>query len=237
MKAIRYGTHFPILAVAAVIFWMLRDFRLPVWISNFNFLHYALMGALHSTSIVVSLQVRRTALRSLGFIALAAALSAFTPFMGLIGSVVWVSLADTLREIDLGADAILVLGSVIGASGYWLLVQLFWFRTRRRRSWLWAVALCATSTLLVALTLHMFDGYDHGVAKIESDTISPMLTFGWWLAFSTSMYWSETTEHTSGLNGFQLGLMRKAWVGLGIGLPLMLVIGYLWLCGGHRWTP
>ena len=90
MKAIQYRTHFTALAVAAVIFWVVRDFRLPIWISNFNFLHYALMGALHSTSIVVSLQGRRTALRSLGFITLATALSAFTPFMGLIGSVVWV---------------------------------------------------------------------------------------------------------------------------------------------------
>jgi hypothetical protein len=117
--------------------------------------------------------------------------------MGLIGSVVWVPLADILRENDLSADAILVTGSVIGASGYWLLVQLFWFRARRRTSWFWAVALCGTSTLLVALTLHMLDGYDRGVAKIDPDTLSPMLTFGWWLTFSTSLFWSETTEHRS----------------------------------------
>src|SRR5882672_6493661 len=114
MKAIQYRTHFIAMAVAAVIFWVVRDIRLPVWISNFNLLHYALMGAMHSTSIVVSLQGRRTALRSLGFITLATVLSAFAPFMGLIGSVVWVPLADILRENDLSADAILVTGSVIG---------------------------------------------------------------------------------------------------------------------------
>ncbi|HET6843817.1 MAG TPA: hypothetical protein VFK06_19370 [Candidatus Angelobacter sp.] len=194
MKAIQYRTHFTALAVAAVIFWVVRDFRLPVWISNFNFLHYALMGALHATCIVASLQCRKTTLRSLGFITLATALSAFTPFMALIGSVAWVPLADILRENDLGADAVFVTGSVIGASVYWLLVQRFWFRARRRTSWFWAVALCATSTSLVLLGLHIFGGYDHGVAKIEADTISPMLTFGWWFAFSTSLYWSETTE-------------------------------------------
>src|SRR5437016_6010894 len=218
MKAIQYRTHSTALAVAAVIFWVVRDFRFPVWISNFNFLHYALMGALHATSIVVSLQVRRTALRSLGFITLATALSAFTPFMGLIGSVVWVPLADVLREKNLGAEAIFVTGSAIGASGYWLLVRRFWLRTPWRAGWLRAVALCATSTLLVGFTLHLFDGYDRGVAKIDADVFSPMLTFGWWLAFSGSLYWSETTAPTSGLNGFQLGLMRKILTGFGVAL-------------------
>jgi hypothetical protein len=48
MKAIRYGIHFTSLAVASIIFWVVRDFRLPLWISNFNFFHYALMGALHA---------------------------------------------------------------------------------------------------------------------------------------------------------------------------------------------
>jgi hypothetical protein len=197
MRAIRYGIHFTSLAVAAVIFWLVRDLRLPLWISNFNFLHYALMGALHATSIVVSLRGRRTALRALGFITLATILSAWTPLLGLWGSIVWVPIADILREKDLGANAILVTGSAIGASGYWLLVQLFWFRSRRQASWFWAVALCATSTLLVAFILHMFDGYDCGVARIDAGAISPMLTIGWWLAFSTSLYWSEMSEHTS----------------------------------------
>ncbi|HLY98603.1 MAG TPA: hypothetical protein VKT33_06015 [Candidatus Angelobacter sp.] len=225
MKAIQYRTHFIALAVAAVIFWVVRDFHLPVWISTLNFFHYALMGALHATCIVASLQGRKTALRSLGFIALAAALSAFTPLMALIGSVAWIPLADFLRESDLGGDAIFVTGSVIGASGYWLLVQLFWFRARRRTSWFWAVALCAAATWLVILGLHIF-GYDSG-AKIEADTISPMLTFAWWLAFSTSLYWSETTEPASGFHGSQPGLMRKALVGPGVSLLFMPVIVYL----------
>ena len=115
MKAIQYRTHFTALAVAAVIFWVVRDFHLPVWISTLNFFHYALIGALHATCIVASLQGRKTALRSLGFITLAAALSAFTPLMALIGSVAWGPLADFLRENDLGGDAIFVTGSVIGA--------------------------------------------------------------------------------------------------------------------------
>lgn len=227
MKVIRYGIHFTTLAVAAVIFWLVRDLRLPYWISNFNLLHYGLMGVLHATSIVISLRGRRTALRALGFITLAAALSAFTPFMGLIGSVLWAPFADILREKGLGGDAILVTGSAIGALGYWFLVQRFWFSPFRRSGWFWAVAFCVTSTSLVGLGLHIFGGSDRGVAKIDPDAISPMLTFGWWLAFSTSLYWSETTGQTSGLNGLQVGLMGKALIGLGAAVPVVLVIWYL----------
>jgi hypothetical protein len=194
MKAIRYGVHFTSLAVAAAIFWLAKDFRLPIWISNINFLHYALMGALHATSIVISLRVRRTVLRALGFITLAATLSAWTPIMGLWGSVVWVPFADILRKRDLGADAILVTGSVIGASGYWLLMRLFWLKSLRRIDWLRTAALCTTGTLLAVLTLSMFDEYA-GDGQ-SADIISPALTVAWWFAFSISLYWSEKSEQS-----------------------------------------
>jgi hypothetical protein len=59
MKVIRYGLHFAILTVAAVIFWLAKDLHLPYWISNFDFFHYALMGALHAACIVVSLRDHR----------------------------------------------------------------------------------------------------------------------------------------------------------------------------------
>jgi len=49
----------------------------------------------------------------------------------------------------------------------------------------------------VGLLLHMFDGHDRSVAKIDAETISVMLTVGWWLAFSTSLYWFEKSDHTS----------------------------------------
>src|SRR6266850_4220460 len=98
MKAIRYGIHFTALGVAAIIFWLLRDFYPPYLSSSFDFFHYALMGALHATCIVVSLRDRRTTRHALGFITLATVLSAWTPFMGLMGALVWFLFADILRE-------------------------------------------------------------------------------------------------------------------------------------------
>jgi hypothetical protein len=56
MTAIRYGLHFAILTVAAVVFWLTKDLDLLDWIFDFDFFHYALMGALHATFIVVSLR-------------------------------------------------------------------------------------------------------------------------------------------------------------------------------------
>lgn len=112
-----------------------------------------------------------------------------------VGTIGLIPSAGILRENALVVT--FATGSTIGASGYWLLVQLFWFRSRRQTSWLGAVLLCAVPTLLVPCILHMFDGYDGGVSRFDAGVISAMLTIGWWLAFSTSLYWSEMSGHTA----------------------------------------
>ncbi len=154
------------------------------------FFNYGLMGALHAASVVVSLRGPKTVSRVLGFISLAIALSALTPWLGLFGSVVWLPLGDILRENNLGAaEAILVTGSAIGASAYWLLVRQFWIRDLERSSWFWTVGLCTAATSMVVGI--------HGVRKIESEITSPMLTVAWWFAFSTSLYLSERRQDAS----------------------------------------
>ena len=233
MKVIRYVVHFAALAVSAALFWLVRDFHLSLWISNINLFHYGAIGLLHATSLVISLRGQRTLTRALGFIALATALSAFTPFLGLFGSVIWFPLAGVLREKDLSADAILVTGSAIGAAGYWLLTQQFWLKSLRLASLVWTVAICVTSTLLVGLTLRMFGGYDRGVAKIEPDSISPILTAAWWLAFSTSLYLGEAREDAA---KSKQGVVNASLVlsVLVFWLPLLLVI---WSLAAVLWAP
>ena len=204
MKAIRYELHFATLTVAVVVFLLARDLYLPYWISNFDFFHYALMGALHATCIVVSLRDHRAThpiiafpIYALCFVMLATILSAATPILGLWGSIVWTPLDDILREKHLGGYAILLTGSAIGASGYWLLVRLFWLKSLRRADWLRTATLCVTATFLAELALGMFDGYVRGVAKLNADIISPILTVAWWFAFSISLYWSEISEQAN----------------------------------------
>jgi hypothetical protein len=41
----------------------------------------------------------------------------------------------------------------------------------------------------------MFDGYVRGVAKMNADIISPLLTVAWWFAFSVSLYGSEACQY------------------------------------------
>ena len=150
-----------------------------------------LMGALHATCIVVSLRDHRAThpiiafpIYALCFIMLVTILSAATPILGLWGSIVWAPFADILREKHLGEYAILLTGSAIGASGYWLLVRLFWLKSLRRADWIKTVSLCVAATLLAELALGMFDGYVRGDAKLNADIVSPILTVAWWFAFS-----------------------------------------------------
>jgi hypothetical protein len=193
MKAIRYGLHFATLTVAAVIFWLAKDLYLPYWISSFDFFHYALMGALHATCIVISLRDLKSPRKIIGlcFIALVALLSAATPLLALWGSVVWLPFADILHESGLGFYSILLTGSAIGASGYWLLMRLFWLKSLRLADWLRTVALCVAATMLSGLVLDMLDGYVRGVRKLNDDIVSLALTVAWWFAFSISLLWSE----------------------------------------------
>jgi hypothetical protein len=198
---IRYGLHFATLFFASLIFWVAKDIYLPYWVANFDLFHYALMGALHATCIVVSLRDRAATkttiafpIYALCFIMLVTILSAVTPFLGLFGSTVWAPFANMLREYNLGADAIFVTGSAIGASGYWLIMRRFWLKSLRRVDWLRTVSICITATVLAGLAVNRFDGYVNGVPKLSADTTTLILTMAWWFAFSISLYWSESSE-------------------------------------------
>ncbi len=191
MKAIRYKLHFAALTVAVVVFLLAKGVALPSWISNFDFFRYGLMGALHATCIVVSLRDRKAArpVVSLFFITLATVWSAATPILGLWGSVFWVPFSDFLRRNQLGALSIVLTGSAIGASGYWLLVRQFWLRSLRPTDLLRTVALCMAATLLSTFALE--------VLNPRIDLLSPIITTAWWFAFSISLYWSEMSGSTN----------------------------------------
>jgi hypothetical protein len=185
MKTIRYKLHFATLAVAALLFLLAKDLYLPSWISNFDFFHYALMGALHSTCIAISLRDRKTTrpIIVMCFITIAALWSGATPVFGLWVSIIWVPLSDFLRQHQLGYLSIFLTGSAIGASGYWLLVRQFWLKSFRGMDWLRTVALCLLGTLLSVVALD--------VLKPSIGVTSPIVTIAWWFAFSISLYWSE----------------------------------------------
>jgi hypothetical protein len=196
MRSIRYSLHFPLLIVALVVFWSAEGIHFPVWISNFDFFQFGLMGVLHATALVVSLRDRKAdnPLIALCFIALAGVWSAATPILGLLGSIVWTPVVrapfmERLRPTDIGFVFIFLTGSAIGAAGYWLLVRLFWLRSLRRVDCLRTMALCVAATLLAFAAIEV-------LPKNAPDRVTSLiLTAAWWFAFSISLYWGEMSAY------------------------------------------
>jgi len=188
MRSIRYGLHFPLLILAVLMFWLVKDVRFPYWISNMNFFHYGLMGVLHAMAIVVSLRNRKAAypILALGFIALAAVWSAVTPLIALGGSL----LLGPILEI-MPPAILLIIGSVVGSTGYWFLVRAFWLKSLVRADLLRTVAICAATTLLSFIaTFVLFQPRNEMIASV-------ILTAAWWFAFSISLYWSDPAGNIS----------------------------------------
>jgi hypothetical protein len=228
IKAIRYGLHFAFLTAAVVVFLLAQDLALGERSLGFDFFRYGLMGALHATCIVLSLSDSRAThpiiafpLYALVFITLTTIWSAFTPIMGLWGSIAWYPFDDLLRRYDLFFLKIVLTGSAIGALGYWLLVRWFWIRSLRRIDLLKTVTLCASATLLVGiygyaapsgltLTRPKFFGHLFDWGRF----FDPLPTIAWWFAFSISVYWSETNITP-----------RKRYIALGIAAVILVFAG------------
>ena len=196
MRSIRYSLHFPLLIVALLVFWLAEGIHFPVWISNFDFFQYGLMGVLHATALVVSLRDRKAnnPFIALCFIALAGVWSAATPIVGLWGSIVWTPIfrapfMESLRPSGIGFVFIFVTGSAIGAAGYWLLVRLFWLKSLRRVDCFRTMALCMAATLLAFAAIEVLP------KNVPVRVTSLILAAAWWFAFSISLYWSEMSGY------------------------------------------
>ena len=188
MKTIRYDVHFPALIVAAIVFWFAKDLPLRIQISGMDFYQFGLMGALHSTCIVVALRGwKPTHLIAVpGFILLAAVWSAATPILALWSSFLSAPILDKLPRSDSNVILIFLIGSAIGCSGYWLLVRLFWFESFQPTGLLRTLALCMAATALSFGVAHVLNAIGDGIVLI--------LTVTWWFAFSIGLCWSDARE-------------------------------------------
>ena len=198
MKAIRYSLHFPVLVGAALLYWWAIHY--DVGIFGFDYFHFGLTGALHSIAIVVALRNPRVRdsvalfrVQALWFIALATVLGAVTPILGLWGSIVWwpvVALLPRLRNLGF----VFITGSAIGSAGYWALVRRFWMPSLGRPDLLRTVALCVSATLLVGVYGETVpSGFSITWPELGGYLFDLFLTIVWWVAFSISLFWSETT--------------------------------------------
>lgn len=187
MQSIDYRRHFLTLIPAAICFWVIT--RDPVFSrSGFHFfLYFGSMGTLHATSLVVSLRERNgvTIGKACIFVTLVSALSILVFFSPLLFS----SLLALLPRDNPRFFAGLALASVVGASGYWLLLRWFWLKSRSYVNLITTSAVCGVATL-VSWTAS-------GDLAFLGDIAGLVPTLAWWAAFSLSLYFGDIRGQAS----------------------------------------
>jgi hypothetical protein len=137
-------------------------FSMSHWnlISDSLLVSFAISGALHAGALALTLRARQSLLRKSCFVALAAALSVFTMYVGITGLVLFAAIPGNERLY-----AVLGLCSLTGAITYGSLIRLFWMGNLSSRLILSMAFLCVLATSLAFF------------AKTYSDFLG-----GWWLA-------------------------------------------------------
>jgi hypothetical protein len=168
-----YARHFSLLGVAAVLLFLLSHWDL---LSDSLLVSFAIYGALHALSLSLALRARQNYLRKLAFVAVAAALSVFTMYVGIIGLVLFAVVPGNERLY-----MVLGLCSLSGAITYGSLVRIFWIRKFSPRLILGLALLC-----LLATSLAFF-------AKAYFAALGGWwLTAVWWFAFSGGLWFFDT---------------------------------------------
>ena len=152
-----YARHFGVLGAATVVLFSISHWDL---ISDSLLVSFAISGALHACALVLALRSPQSLLRKSCFVALAAALSVFTMYVGIMGLVLFAAIPGNERLY-----AVLGLCSLTGAITYGSLIRLFWMRNLSSRLILSMALLCVLATSLAFF------------AKTYSDFLG-----GWWLA-------------------------------------------------------
>jgi hypothetical protein len=168
-----YSRHFGALGAATVVLFSSSHWDL---ISDSLIISFAINGALHACALVVALRSRQSLLRKSCFVALAAALSVFTMYVGIMGLVLFAAVPGNERLY-----AVLGLCSLSGAITYGSLIRLFWIRNFSSRLILAMAFLCVLATSL---------GF---FAKTHTDFLGGRwLAAAWWFTFSAALKFFDT---------------------------------------------
>jgi hypothetical protein len=169
----KYARHFSLLGAATVVMFLLSHWDL---LSDSLLASFAINGALHALSLSLALRAPRNYLPKLAFIAIAAALSVFTMYVGIVGLVLFAAVPGNERLY-----MVLGLCSLTGAITYGSLIRIFWIRKFSPRLILGLAFLC-----LLATSLGFF-------ARAYSEALGGWwLTAAWWFAFSGGLWFFDT---------------------------------------------
>jgi hypothetical protein len=173
MGRFHYARQFGVLAAATVIIFMLGHWSL---LSDSLIATFAINGALHATALVSTLRAPQRLARKSAFIALAAALSVLTLYVGIISLVLFAVLPGNERLY-----VVLGVCSLSGAITYGSLIRWFWMRSFSSRVILAMSVFCMLATSLAFL------------ARTFSDFFGVWwLTAMWWFAVSGGLWYFDT---------------------------------------------
>lgn len=173
MGHFHYARHLSVLAAAVVVLFLLGHWDL---LNDSLIASFALNGALHASSLVVALRAPQSLVRKLIFIAIAAALSIFTMYVGITGLVLF-AIAPGNERLYM----VLGLCSLSGAITYGSLIRIFWIRQFPSRRILAMSFLCILATSLAF------------VARTYADFLGAWWLAGvWWFTFSGGLWFFDT---------------------------------------------
>jgi hypothetical protein len=168
-----YARHFSAVGAATVLLFLLQYWSL---LGDSLLATFALNGALHALSLSLALRAAQSILRKLLFIGVAAALSVFTMYVGIIGLVLFAVVPGNERLY-----MVLGLCSLSGAITYGSVIRMFWIRKFSPRCILAMAFLC-----LLATSLGFF-------IRSYSEVLGGWwLASVWWFAFSGGLWFFDT---------------------------------------------
>jgi hypothetical protein len=182
MGHFHYARHFAVLAAAAIVLLLPSRWAL---LSAALLPTFAISGALHALALVFALRAAHAPLRKCAFVALAAALSVFTMYIGILS-------LELLAILPAGMRLYMTLGlcAAAGAVSYGSLIRIFWLQNFSSRSIL-AIAL---GCVLGALLAFFARGYLPFLA-------GSWLAAAWWFAFSAGLWYFDTHPRRANMLG------------------------------------
>jgi hypothetical protein len=173
MGHLYYARHFGVLAAAAAILFLLGHWSL---LNDSLIATFVINGALHASALVLTLRAPQSLARKSAFIAIAAALSVLTLYIGIICLVLFAVLPGNERIY-----AVLGVCSLSGAITYGSLIRLFWIRSFSSR-----IVLAMSFLCVLATSLAFFAG-------TYSDFFGGWwLAAVWWFAISGGLWYFDT---------------------------------------------
>jgi len=168
-----YARHFSLLAAATVILFLLGQWSL---LKDSLIATFAITGALHASALVFTLRTPESLTRKSAFVAIAAALSVLTLYVGIVSLVLFSVLPGTERLY-----VVLGLCSLSGAITYGSAVRFFWMRNLSSRLILAMSVLCLPATSLAFF------------ARAYAELLGGWWLAGaWWFAFSGGLWYFDT---------------------------------------------